>query len=65
MSSAMNTRTQHMEKALSQIHEKPDIKVDFTQHQADDGTIISTQERVVKDVSLFHAFGWRSTGLII
>lgn len=44
----------HLVKALDQIKNKekeriPDI--DFTQHQLDDGSIVSTQERAVKDAS--------------
>ena len=41
-----------MEKALSQINTKPEVKIDFTQHQLGQGEFVSTRERVVKDVSL-------------
>ena len=43
---------QQIEKAINQIRDKeplPDI--DFTQHKLDNGYTISTQERVVKEVS--------------
>lgn len=40
-----------LERAIHQIQEKgPVPEIDFTQHQLEDGNIISTQERVVKDV---------------
>jgi serine/threonine-protein phosphatase 2B catalytic subunit len=42
----------HIERAIEKIQVKdpapPDI--DFTLHTLEDGTVISTQERVVKDV---------------
>lgn len=47
----MSSKYQHLEKAVSKIHEKPVVTVDFTQHQLEDGEYISTQERVIKDVS--------------
>jgi serine/threonine-protein phosphatase 2B catalytic subunit len=46
-----SSKTQHLEKAASKINEKPTTTIDFTQHQLDDGEWISTQERVIKDVS--------------
>ncbi|KAF8522667.1 Metallo-dependent phosphatase [Gautieria morchelliformis] len=40
-----------LEKALSQIQDKPPVpELDFTQHHLDDGNVVSTQERIVKDV---------------
>ncbi|KAF8580177.1 serine/threonine protein phosphatase 2B [Ramaria rubella] len=40
-----------LEKALSQIQDKPPIpELDFTQHHLEDGHVVSTQERIVKDV---------------
>lgn len=46
----MSTAT-HIERAIIQIQDKPPIpEIDFTQHTLDDGNVISTQERVVKDV---------------
>ena len=41
-----------LERAISEIRDKglsPHV-VDFTQHRLEDGTTISTQERVIKDV---------------
>lgn len=41
-----------MERALHQIIDKPQLpEIDFTVHQLDNGVVVSTQERVVKDVS--------------
>lgn len=41
----------HVEKAIEQIeHRRRPSNVDFTQHVLEDGNIISTQERVIKDV---------------
>lgn len=40
-----------IEKAIGQIHNKQPIpEIDFTQHQLENGYLISTQERVVKEV---------------
>ena len=44
----------HLVKALDQIKNKDKVQIpdiDFTQHQLDDGSVVSTQERAVKDVS--------------
>ncbi|KZS97166.1 Metallo-dependent phosphatase [Sistotremastrum niveocremeum HHB9708] len=47
----MSSRAQQIEKAVSQIKTKgPVPTIDFSQHQLDDGVVVSTQERVVKDV---------------
>jgi hypothetical protein len=47
------TSRSHIERAIEKIQDKaPAINIDFTQHRLDDGTTISTQERVVKDVPL-------------
>ncbi|KAF8880065.1 Metallo-dependent phosphatase-like protein [Infundibulicybe gibba] len=41
----------HIERAIEQIQDKhPLPEIDFTQHTLEDGNVISTQERVVKDV---------------
>ncbi|KAH6905359.1 serine/threonine-protein phosphatase 2B catalytic subunit A1 [Coprinopsis sp. MPI-PUGE-AT-0042] len=41
----------HIERAIEKIRTKDQIPdIDFTQHTLDDGNVISTQERVVKDV---------------
>jgi serine/threonine-protein phosphatase 2B catalytic subunit len=41
----------HLARAIEQISVKATLQdVDFTQHTLDDGTIVSTQERVIKDV---------------
>jgi serine/threonine-protein phosphatase 2B catalytic subunit len=41
----------HFERAVQQIQDKlPVPEIDFTQHRLEDGSTISTQERVVKDV---------------
>ncbi|KAL0958038.1 hypothetical protein HGRIS_000214 [Hohenbuehelia grisea] len=47
MSTNMST---HIERAIEKIQEKAVPDIDFTQHTLDDGNVISTQERVVKDV---------------
>ena len=42
-----------MQRAIEKIQVKEPIpQIDFTQHVLEDGTVISTQERVVKDVSV-------------
>lgn len=53
----MTATQRHIEKAIGQIQNKeplPDI--DFTQHQLENGFMISTQERVVKEVSRCRPF---------
>ncbi|KAJ3814362.1 Metallo-dependent phosphatase-like protein [Lentinula aff. lateritia] len=41
----------HLARAIEQISVKPPLPdIDFTQHTLDDGTTVSTQERVIKDV---------------
>lgn len=41
----------HLERAIEKIQVKePTPAIDFTQHTLEDGNVISTQERVVKDV---------------
>ncbi|PWN51255.1 putative calcineurin catalytic subunit [Violaceomyces palustris] len=48
---ATNDRQQRLVKAIGQITNKPAIpEIDFTIHTTDDGTQVSTQERVIKDV---------------
>lgn len=39
-----------LERAIEQMQIKETVNIDFTQHMLDDGTIVNTQERVVKDV---------------
>lgn len=40
----------HMAKAVSQIQQKKAIPtIDFTVHHLDDGSTVSTQERVIKE----------------
>ncbi|KAG9001275.1 3',5'-cyclic-nucleotide phosphodiesterase (PDEase) (3':5'-CNP) [Tulasnella sp. JGI-2019a] len=47
----MATASQHLAKAMSQIQQKKVIpKIDFSTHQLEDGTTVSTQERVVKEI---------------
>jgi serine/threonine-protein phosphatase 2B catalytic subunit len=43
----------HIERAIEKIRTQGQHipEIDFTQHTLDDGNVISTQERVVKDVS--------------
>lgn len=41
----------HIERAIEKIRSQGQVpEIDFTQHTLDDGNVISTQERVVKDV---------------
>jgi serine/threonine-protein phosphatase 2B catalytic subunit len=42
----------HLERAIEQIQHSNTTPrdVDYTQHTLDDGNVVSTQERVVKDV---------------
>lgn len=43
----------HIERVVEKIHVKEPVPViDFTQHTLEDGNVISTQERVVKDVRI-------------
>jgi hypothetical protein len=43
---------EHIAQAIAQIQNRaPPPEIDYTQHVLEDGTAISTQERVVKDVS--------------
>jgi len=45
----------HLEKAIEQIQDRNTQRdIDFTQHTLDDGSVISTQERVIKDVRCPH-----------
>jgi serine/threonine-protein phosphatase 2B catalytic subunit len=42
----------HFKKAMEQAQNKQPVpQIDFTVHQLDDGNTVSTQERVVKEVS--------------
>ncbi|KAG8853762.1 3',5'-cyclic-nucleotide phosphodiesterase (PDEase) (3':5'-CNP) [Tulasnella sp. 330] len=47
----MATASAHLAKAMSQIqHRKVVPTIDFSHHQLEDGTTVSTQERVVKEI---------------
>jgi serine/threonine-protein phosphatase 2B catalytic subunit len=46
-----------LERAIEKIQTKEIVNVDFTQHMLEDGNIVSTQERVVKDVRR-HRYGY-------
>jgi len=49
----MSTAKSQLQKAVIEIQQKrPVPTIDFTQHVMDDGTVVSTQERVVKDVCI-------------
>lgn len=49
--SGSTQRQQRLENALGQITNKAEVpEIDFTVHTTDDGTQVSTQERVIKDV---------------
>ncbi|GLB39091.1 putative serine threonine-protein phosphatase [Lyophyllum shimeji] len=39
-----------VERAIEQIQKQPKQSMDWTQHTLEDGSVISTQERVIKDV---------------
>lgn len=44
----------HIERLVEKIQVKQPIPtIDFTQHTLEDGNVISTQERVVKDVGVY------------
>lgn len=42
--------TARLRKGIQARKERQPVEIDFTQHQLDDGAVVSTQERVVKDV---------------
>ncbi|KAH8116178.1 serine/threonine protein phosphatase 2B [Phellopilus nigrolimitatus] len=47
----MASAATQLQRAIIQIKEKAPVpEIDFTQHQLEDGTNVSTQERVIKDV---------------
>lgn len=47
----------HIARAIEQISDKAPVpEIDFTQHHLEDGTVISTQERVIKDVRSLISF---------
>lgn len=49
----MSGTQKQIEKAIVQIqHKDPLPEIDFTQHQLENGFMISTQERVVKEVRM-------------
>lgn len=51
---AMSKTKAQLQRAIIQITEKQPIpEIDFTQHTLDDGSSVSTQERVIKDVRCF------------
>ncbi len=45
-----------VERAIENIQRKNAAPIDFTQHTLENGDVVSTQERVVKDVSPFLTF---------
>ena len=48
----MSSNQAQLQRAITQISEKAPIpEIDFTQHTMEDGSSVSTQERVIKDVS--------------
>jgi hypothetical protein len=51
-SSTMATSNQaQIQRAIAQMTERPAVpEIDFTQHTLEDGAVVSTQERVIKDV---------------
>jgi hypothetical protein len=50
-----------VERAIENIQRKnPAPPIDFTQHTLENGDVVSTQERVVKDVSPFLIFSLAS-----
>ena len=60
----MTSPTTHTANAIAAIANKHTLQIpeiDFTQHQLENGEVVSTTERVVKDVSL--AFYTTSTRL--
>jgi hypothetical protein len=42
--------TARLRKGIQERKSKQPVEIDFTQHQLEDGAIVNTQERVVKDV---------------
>lgn len=47
----MSGTQSQIERAIGQIKDKPSLpEIDFTQHQLENGLMVSTQERVVKEV---------------
>lgn len=49
----MSGKQEQIQRAIAQVSERqqqPIPTIDFTQHALDDGTAVSTQERIVKDV---------------
>lgn len=54
----MSGTQKQIEKAIVQIqHKDPLPEIDFTQHQLENGFMISTQERVVKEVWMPRSVG--------
>lgn len=47
-----STHTANAIAAITNRHNIPIPEIDFTQHQLENGEVVSTTERVVKDVSL-------------
>jgi len=43
--------TARLKKGIQARKNRQPVEVDFTQHQLEDGALVNTQERVVKDVS--------------
>jgi hypothetical protein len=42
--------TARLKKGIQARKTRQPVEIDFTQHQLEDGAVVSTQERVVKDV---------------
>ncbi len=54
----MSGTQSQIEKAIGQIKDKAVVpEIDFTQHQLENGMMVSTQERVVKEVCFILIFG--------
>jgi len=52
----------HIARAIEQIADKAPLpEIDFTQHVLEDGSTISTQERVIKDVSFLQSSLYKSS----
>jgi serine/threonine-protein phosphatase 2B catalytic subunit len=44
-------KQEQIQRAIAQLTERAPVpEIDFTQHFLDDGSAVSTQERIVKDV---------------
>lgn len=60
----MTSPNTHTANAIAAIKNRANIdipEIDFTQHQLENGDIVSTTERVVKDVSAISPDKWRNS----